>query len=294
LSVVNCKHCHKDFNVPPSKVWRSNFCSDPCRQKAKEIVDVVKKTERTRFCLHCNKKFVPRLYQLKNNIGKYCSIICRNKAILPNLLSENAKQKARATYKKNLELGLIKHPTGENHPRWLGGEQVHRQKRIKSGKSKETLRLYRKNNPDKVREWADKRLNKKINKLPRGTIKNLISKQNGLCVYCSTNVISKYHVDHIVPLAKDGKHEPSNLQILCPSCNVKKWTKSDAEFRDTINKRKATNTETNKSLFFSNATQADTSSTLTKVARIEMWEQAHRATIGELFERGLVVVKSQL
>jgi len=36
--------------------------------------------------------------------------------------------------------------------------------------------------------------------------------------------------------------------------------------------------------------EVDQSCTLTKVARIEMWEQAHRATIGELFERGLVGV----
>lgn len=48
------------------------------------------------------------------------------------------------------------------------------------------------------------------------------------------------------------------------------------------------------SLCFRCHAEADTSSTLSKVARIEMWEQAHRATIGELFERGLVVVKSQL
>jgi len=44
------------------------------------------------------------------------------------------------------------------------------------------------------------------------------------------------------------------------------------------------------SLCFRCHTEADTSSTLTKVARIEMWEQAHRATMGELFERGLIGV----
>jgi cytochrome c553 len=44
------------------------------------------------------------------------------------------------------------------------------------------------------------------------------------------------------------------------------------------------------SLCFRCHAEADTSSTLTKIARIEMWEQAHRATIGELFERGLVGV----
>ena len=46
------------------------------------------------------------------------------------------------------------------------------------------------------------------------------------------------------------------------------------------------------SLCFCCHAEADTSSTLSKDARIEMWEQAHRATIGELFERGFVVVKS--
>jgi len=45
------------------------------------------------------------------------------------------------------------------------------------------------------------------------------------------------------------------------------------------------------SLCFRCHAEADTSSTLSKVARIEMWEQAHRATIGELFERGYLVVK---
>ena len=48
------------------------------------------------------------------------------------------------------------------------------------------------------------------------------------------------------------------------------------------------------SLCFRCHAEADTSSTLSKVARIEMWEQAHRATIGELFEQGLVVVNSKL
>ena len=48
------------------------------------------------------------------------------------------------------------------------------------------------------------------------------------------------------------------------------------------------------SLCFRCHAEIDQGSKLSKVARIEMWEQAHRATIGELFERGLVVVKSQL
>lgn len=35
------------------------------------------------------------------------------------------------------------------------------------------------------------------------------------------------HIDHIVPIAKDGKSVPSNLRVLCSKCNGKKgsrWT----------------------------------------------------------------------
>ena len=46
------------------------------------------------------------------------------------------------------------------------------------------------------------------------------------------------------------------------------------------------------SLCFRCHAEIDQGSKLSKESRIEMWEQAHRSTIGELFERGLVVVKS--
>ena len=39
------------------------------------------------------------------------------------------------------------------------------------------------------------------------------------------------HIDHIVPLAKGGKNELDNLQLLCGKCNLKKGAK-DTEYRD--------------------------------------------------------------
>jgi len=185
---------------------------------------------RTRYCLICNKEFTPRLYQIKNGQGKYCSILCRNKAVLPSLLTKEAKLKSKETYKKNLADGKIIHPSGKNHPRWKGGEKATIAQGIKDGKRKESVKKYSKNNLDKVREWSTTRHNRKTGRLPKGTVKNKIISQNYLCVYCKLDIKEKYHVDHIVPLAKGGKHEPSNIQILCPSCNVKKWTKSHEEF----------------------------------------------------------------
>lgn len=57
----------------------------------------------------------------------------------------------------------------------------------------------------------------------------IFSKQIGLCANCKTRLFrsgrKKYHVDHIMPLALGGSNWPSNLQCLCPDCNLKKNAK---------------------------------------------------------------------
>jgi hypothetical protein len=224
---VNCKYCWQEFAVPPSRVWRSNYCSDNCRQRAKLIINAVKNSARKRNCLQCNKSFIPRPYQIKTGVGKYCSANCRNIGNLTKLLSEESKIKSKESYKKNLSAGKIKHKTGKDHPRWKGGKKECIERAISSGVLAERVKKYRKQNPEKVREWSKKRLSKITGRLPRGTVLELKEKQENKCVYCKTDISLKFHVDHIIPLSKGGKHEKDNIQILCPSCNVKKSNKLD-------------------------------------------------------------------
>lgn len=51
------------------------------------------------------------------------------------------------------------------------------------------------------------------------------------CVLCgaspSTDLACKLHVDHIVPVARDGKTELDNLRTLCANCNLGKSDKSE-------------------------------------------------------------------
>jgi hypothetical protein len=40
----------------------------------------------------------------------------------------------------------------------------------------------------------------------------------------------RYHVDHVMPLSKDGLHDKDNIQLLCPKCNLSKAAKDPYEW----------------------------------------------------------------
>ena len=223
MSTVNCKNCNCKIKTPPSKTWRTKYCSSDCRDKAKASL----LASRIRKCLICSKQFMPRKAQIDSGNGKYCSVRCRNQAVIPKLCTPESRQKALETYIQNMNAGLIKHKSGPNHPRWKGGSVETVKRRIADGRASKSVKSYRDKNPDKVREWKQSRSRRKHGRLPRGTVKSKQEAQQYRCVYCGTDTSIKFHVDHIVPLALGGKHEPDNIQITCPSCNLKKWIKTD-------------------------------------------------------------------
>lgn len=112
---------------------------------------------------------------------------------------------------------------------------------------------YREKYPDKVKECKKKAVEKnrehytvlsrnytarKKNSEGKHTVKDireLFVSQNGICNGCGvtleTTGKNKYHVDHIIPLIKGGSNYPSNLQLLCPSCNTSKCDKDFEEWK---------------------------------------------------------------
>lgn len=221
--IVNCKYCGCDIKTFPSKAWRTNYCSDDCRISAKKSsVD-----ERKRNCSVCKKDFFPRAYQIKTGNGKFCSVKCRNEALIPKLHSKESKSKSKQTYMKNMEAGLIVHKSGADHHRWKGGQSECVKRRIQDGRARESVKKYRNKNPHKPKEWSTTRLSRKTGRLSNGTVFRKGESQGWICVYCKCDISNKYHVDHIIPLSKGGKHNPDNIQLTCPSCNVRKSNKLD-------------------------------------------------------------------
>lgn len=62
--------------------------------------------------------------------------------------------------------------------------------------------------------------------------------QHGRCALCCTPLdrvgASKYHLDHIEPLALGGAQTDTNSQRLCPPCNVKKGVRSMMDITLTV------------------------------------------------------------
>jgi len=65
-------------------------------------------------------------------------------------------------------------------------------------------------------------------------IKNLLEVQNYKCIYCKTSLKKEYHIDHIIALINGGDNTRYNLQILCPTCNLRKNARNPIEFAQSM------------------------------------------------------------
>lgn len=97
-------------------------------------------------------------------------------------------------------------------------------------------------NPEKVRSYVRNRRARKREAEGFHTdadIKAIWEKQGGLCNYCQSDLSEVgHHVDHIVAVSKGGSNWPSNLQCLCPDCNLRKWNLSEDEFLEKLSRVK--------------------------------------------------------
>jgi 5-methylcytosine-specific restriction endonuclease McrA len=112
-------------------------------------------------------------------------------------------------------------------------------------KNKEKVKLsnyrWRERNPEAFRAITQRRRAKKSKAEGSYTARDLIAlfkSQKGLCNGCLKSLPKSYHVDHIMPLCRGGSNWPSNLQLLCQSCNSSKGTKTMDEWLDRINRKK--------------------------------------------------------
>lgn len=136
----------------------------------------------------------------------------------------------------------------DNRERWLSFK-----KQWYSLNCKKWIEWYNNNKTHKMQYQLKYRMtdvgkaNRKANHQKRRALKNnstgkytgaeilkLLVTQKSKCVYCKSKLIvnsaNSYHIDHINPLNKGGTNAISNIQLLCPKCNLQKHDKDPEIF----------------------------------------------------------------
>lgn len=101
----------------------------------------------------------------------------------------------------------------------------------------EKKKTWKKANNEKERAYTAKRRKQAISSPEHysgNDIVDLLKIQKGKCAYCLRKISTKYHIDHIIPLALQGTNARSNIQLLCPPCNMKKGASDPIDFAQKI------------------------------------------------------------
>lgn len=192
------------------------FTGKPCKHGHLE-----KRPVKTGVCLECLRLVSKRVYADKKS-----QILARQKKYrIEN--QDVVKETFKRYYEKNKEQRSIAYAEyrAENKDKERDRHKKYRSENYEKIKARE--KEYRINNPEKVRvKHANRRalLNSAEGRHNASDIKRIFDMQKWKCAGCATN-LSNYHVDHITPLSKGGSNWPSNLQILCPACNLNKHAK---------------------------------------------------------------------
>ena len=95
-------------------------------------------------------------------------------------------------------------------------------------RKKSSNSLWKKNRKDLVNASIQKRRAAKKNQLgivSCDIVEKLMGLQKCSCINCNKDLRLGYHIDHMMPLSLGGIHSDENLQLLCPTCNIKKHNK---------------------------------------------------------------------
>ena len=58
--------------------------------------------------------------------------------------------------------------------------------------------------------------------------------QRGRCACCGVKLNGAHHIDHIIPIALGGTNTDDNIQLLCPSCNLRKSAKHPVDYMQSL------------------------------------------------------------
>lgn len=186
----------------------------------------------TNKCVSCRKK-TSKKYKYKN---REILKLSRKEYEEKNREKINQRQKIYRENNKDKHSEYCKNWYEKNQE--YKTQYAKRKREENPQKSRDATRRWTSNNKEKIKSYIFKnkekrstiernrraRKNNSFDKHNEKDVLNIKTLQRNKCANCFC-VLEKYHVDHIVPLSKNGSNGKKNIQILCPPCNLSKHAK---------------------------------------------------------------------
>jgi len=225
-TTIKCTCCGKDksiisFYVQADKRNYNKKCKECVSEYHKSIY--VKKPLKTRECVGCGEQKICRT-EFNDSRSKHCSIC----------ISEKIHLQKKKVHKDDIELIVCN----------KCGKEMYKTKFIlrKKNQRRKTCRSCQMTPEKKIKKKVylntpEARLRKKLNRIKYRALKKSVAdgtvtakfirhleELTKKCPMCNKK-LDIYHIDHVIPLAKGGYHTSSNIQLLCPPCNIEKSDK---------------------------------------------------------------------
>lgn len=150
------------------------------------------------------------------------------------ITSRSCLSKKRRYYEENretiLEYGRRYHE--ENRAAQL--ESMARWRENNLERHRENARRYYREHPEASRVAGSRYRHHKrtLQGEPYGIaeMKRMYQQQGGRCYYCRSPLFGVYHIEHKRPLSRGGLDCLYNIVLSCPTCNLRKYTKTAEEF----------------------------------------------------------------
>jgi 5-methylcytosine-specific restriction endonuclease McrA len=203
-----CLECGAVFYVPPSRIGKTT-CSIKCRD-ARRLKETFNRETNAKKCAKCGEwKSVESF--VKSNTPSGCHSYCKVCSSTWFHERRGTDLADRKPYRPQLNLSK-------------------EERRIRRN---EFAKKWRIANMPKVLMWNRLRMQRErsAGEMPhRHEVGRLMCMQDARCTYCRVLLSDQFHIDHKTPISRGGSNDIGNLQILCPTCNMKKGAKTHDEY----------------------------------------------------------------
>lgn len=154
---------------------------------------------------------------------------------LDNLERAKANDKKKHEAKRDAELIRMRKRYEENREADIERKRKAYRENAEENRAKQRARYAENKDYFKPYIKARKaRVRSSIGRFSAAQVRKMLDDQGCKCIYCKCEISKNYHVDHIVPVSKGGSSFIENIQLLCPTCNLRKRAKMPDDYAKEI------------------------------------------------------------